>query len=135
MITECHFLNYSFDGKCHNLQMSPTNFCAISQCFRDINILICYLPKVGQDHRVQFSKFDGECERRQMSHTHQAYHIRDIQIFKFWSSKSRSRSQSAIFVLHHSMAIVKIYKCLPHNFSLALTASNIYNFQVFIFKE
>ena len=33
--------------------------------------------------------------------------------------------------LHHSMANVPIYKCLPHIFAPALTVSDIYKFQIF----
>ena len=43
------------DGKCKNLQMSHTHFRASSYPFRDI-ILIFYLKKVGQGHRVHFSQ-------------------------------------------------------------------------------
>ena len=32
--------------------------------------------------------------------------------------------------IHHSMSNVKIYKCLPHIFVLALTLSDIYKFQI-----
>ena len=45
-----------FDGKCQNLQMSPTHNCTSSYRFRDIEILKFLPPKVGQGHGVQFSQ-------------------------------------------------------------------------------
>ena len=45
-----------FDGKCQNLQMSPTQFCASFYRFSDIKIANFYLQKAGQDHRVPFSQ-------------------------------------------------------------------------------
>ena len=40
-----------FDGKCQNLPMSPTHFCAISYVSEKND-----LQKVGQGHGVQFSQ-------------------------------------------------------------------------------
>ena len=45
-----------FDGKCQNLQISSTHFCASAFCFRYITILNLYLEKVGQGHGVQLSQ-------------------------------------------------------------------------------
>ena len=42
------------DGKCQNLQMSPTHFLASYYRIRYINFLTFYLQKVGQGQRVQF---------------------------------------------------------------------------------
>ena len=44
-----------FDGKCQNLQICPTHFCASSYHSRDINIKRISPPKVGKGHRVRFS--------------------------------------------------------------------------------
>ena len=41
-----------FDGKCHNLQMSPVHVCASSYHFKDIQIF--NHQKVDQGHGVQF---------------------------------------------------------------------------------
>ena len=46
-----------FDGKCQNLQMSSTNFCANSHYFRYIKFFIFDLQKVGQDYGVKFLQF------------------------------------------------------------------------------
>ena len=56
-----------FEGKCQNLQMSPTYFYAQLYSFRDIKISILnfYLQKVDQVHGVKFSQitlFDGICQ-------------------------------------------------------------------------
>ena len=40
------------DGKCQNLQMTPTHFCASSYRIRYINFLTFHLQKVGQSQRA-----------------------------------------------------------------------------------
>ena len=46
-----------FNGKCQNLEMSPSLFCASLYHFRDIKISNCFPSKVGQDHEIQFLQF------------------------------------------------------------------------------
>ena len=56
-----------FHGKCENLQMSLLHFYARSYHFSDIKCLSFYLQKVGQGHRVQFSRLhlpsNGGCAK------------------------------------------------------------------------
>ena len=42
------------DGKCKIRQKNSHFFCASFHRFRDVNILNCYLQKVGESYRVQF---------------------------------------------------------------------------------
>ena len=59
----------SFDSKCQNLQMSPTNFFALAlTAFRDIKNIF-YLQKVGHGHSLIFAMtpFNGICQNLQMS--------------------------------------------------------------------
>ena len=81
------------DCKCHNLQMTPTHFCASSYLFRD------------------------------------------IKISNLLPSKSKSRSQSAIFAITPFHGKFKIYKCLSHNFTLALTSQRYKTFQIFYLQK
>ena len=53
--------------------------------------------------------------------------VPEILIKKINLNKNRSRSQSTIFAMAHSMAKVKNYKRLPHIFALALNVSEILN--------
>ena len=52
-----------FDGKCQNLQIFPTHFCASSYCFRDI---IFYLKKRSRSWRSRslsaITPFDDKCQ-------------------------------------------------------------------------
>ena len=50
------FATTTFDGKFQNLKLSSTHFCASSYRFKDIKQLIFDHQKVGEGHRLQFSK-------------------------------------------------------------------------------
>ena len=94
----------SFGGKCQNLQMSFTSFCASSYRFRDIQILNFWRPKsrsrsqseIFSIIRRQRSKFTN------VSHTFFVCYFLPFQryeIFNFLPPKSRSRSRSAILAI------------------------------------
>ena len=51
-----------FNGKCQNLQKTPTHFWASTYHFKDNNILNNWPRQVGQDHRVQFSQWHHSME-------------------------------------------------------------------------
>ena len=83
-----------FDGKYQNLQMSPTNFWAISYHFRQIlNILFSISRSRSQSAIFTIAQFDGKCQNLQMSSTHffctSSYCLWEINILNFWPWKCR----------------------------------------------
>ena len=60
-----------FDGKCQNLQKTPTHFFASSDRFRDIQILKVLASKVcwSQSTIFAFTPFDGKCQYLQKTPT------------------------------------------------------------------
>ena len=109
-----------FTGKCQFLQMPSTHFGVSSYRFRDVKILNFGTPKSrsrSQSAIFAITPFDGKSQNLQMSLSHfcaSSYCLRDLKIWNVWP-----------FSINHWMANVKIYKCLPHNFVLALTNSEI----------
>ena len=70
------------------------------------------------------ASFDAKYKNLQMSPTNLCtsyFHFRDITILKFLPQKVGQGHGVQFSQLHHSMANVKIYKCLPQIFALALS--------------
>ena len=71
-----------------------------------------------------FAPFDDVCQDLQMYPSHfsaGSYRFRDIKILHFYTKKVGQDHEVPFSQLHHSMANVKIYKCLSHIFAFALT--------------
>ena len=62
-----------FNGKCQNLQKTPTHFCASYYCFRDLKYLNFVSLKHGKCHIEQIyasTLFDGKCSNLQKTPTY-----------------------------------------------------------------
>ena len=67
------FIIRPFDGKCQNVQMTPTHFCASSYRFRDITILNCWPQKRrlrSWSAILANTPFNGKGQNLQMSPLH-----------------------------------------------------------------
>ena len=103
-----------FNGKCQNLQMSPTHFCTSSYHFRDIKNLPSKRRSRSHIKIFPITPFDNIFPNLKMSLTHFCSISYQRYKFKMLPPKSRSRSRSAILSINSSMANIKIYKCPPH---------------------
>ena len=64
-----------------------------------------------------------------------SYRFRDTIFFKIYIQKAGQGNGVQFLQLHHSMANVKIYKCLRHIFALALTIWKIKFFLIFYLQK
>ena len=69
--------------------------------------------------------FDCKYQNIHMSHTQSSCRFRDINISNLLPSKVGQGHVVQFPQLHHSMADVKVYKCLQKIFALALNVSKI----------
>ena len=107
--------------------MSPTNFCASSYRFRDINYFNFELQKVDQGHRVQFftiTPFDRKCQNPQNIF---AFALTVSEILKFliiYLKKSRSRSRSTIFAMTPYDGKYRNLQKTHTHFTVSMTRAN-----------
>ena len=92
-----------FDGKC--LYTCLPQIFALALIVSEIwKFNFFYLQKVGRDHGVSFSQFDGKRQNLQMSPTHLcaiSYHFSDRNIKLLIFRKCTSRSRRTISKIHH----------------------------------
>ena len=130
--------------------MTPTFFCASYHRFRDIHICnVESRPEGDAIWRRQkaFStffkssqvaifitaSFDGIYHTLQMFLTHFsiAFTVSEIPKFLIYDFQKVGQGHGVQYsLLHHSMANVIIYKCLPHILCLTVTISEIYKFEI-----
>ena len=89
------------DGKCQNLQKTP--FCASSYCFRDINILIVYLKKVGKVQGITFSQWHPSMVMSKSTKDSQTFLRLFLPVqrffFEFFNLRKVDEGQSTVFAM------------------------------------
>ena len=99
--------------------------------FKILTFQIVYLEKVGQGHWVwllQWSYLLANIQifkSRSVQFCAGSHRFVYIDISRFWSSKSRSRSRSTIFAMTQFDWNVKICKCVTHILVSSLTVWDI----------
>ena len=131
-----------FDGKCQNLQIFHTHFCARPYSFRDTTFKKTLPPKSkskSQRAILAIAPFDGKCENLQMSPTNfcaGSYRFRGKTFLIFNLQKvGQGQVRSAIFAITPFDGKRQIYKCLPQLFALSLTVSKIHNYIMLMSKK
>ena len=111
------------------------HFCASSRRFRAINELRIWPSKSKSMSRgiiLAMTPFHGKYQNLQKPPVHFcaiSYRFRDIKMYLFNFKKVGQDHGVQFSQLHHSMAKVKIYKCLPYIFALDLTVFTYQNFK------
>ena len=121
--------------------MSPTNFCATSYRFRDIQSLHFYLQKVGEGHGVQFSQIHhlmatvkiNKC----LPHVSALAltRFRNIKMYFFLPSKCRSISQSTIIAITSFDGNCQYLQMSPDIFELLLPFQRYKKNKLLTFKK